>query len=188
MGRPSARGGSAARSIAMQIAAAFMFAAFAPDIFAQGLPLGDIRLPKGFTIELVARAPGAREMTFGDRGTLFVGSVRGDVYAITFDPARSDGTAAVRTIASGLRQPVGVAFRDGALYVSAVSTILRFDDIERHLDRRPKGVVVRTASGSMVITGGSSTPSGRTASCTCPWARRATCARRIATVTPPSCA
>ena len=134
--------GSAARSIVAQIAAAIVFAASTLNGLAQGLPLDQIRLPKGFTIELVARAPGAREMAFGDHGTLFVGSVRGDVYAIAFEPARSDGTAAVRTIASGLRQPVGVAFRDGALYVSAVSTILRFDDIERRFDRPPKGVVV----------------------------------------------
>ena len=37
-------------------------------------------------------------------------------------------------VASGLREPVGVAFRDGALYVSAIDRILRFDDIEKRLD------------------------------------------------------
>ena len=31
---------------------------------AQSLPLQRIRLPAGFTIELVARVPGAREMAF----------------------------------------------------------------------------------------------------------------------------
>jgi glucose/arabinose dehydrogenase len=41
-----------------------------------------------------------------------------------------------------LRQPVGVAFHDGALYVSAVSRILRLPDIEAHLDRPPDPVVV----------------------------------------------
>ncbi|HWD36896.1 MAG TPA: sorbosone dehydrogenase family protein [Casimicrobiaceae bacterium] len=102
-----------------------------------------IRLPAGFTIEVVARAPGAREMTFGRKGTLFVGSNRGDVYAITLGGNGAD--AKVRTIASGLRQPVGVAFRDGALYVSAVSRILRFDDVEARLDDPPKPVVVSDA-------------------------------------------
>ena len=48
----------------------------------------------------------------------------------------------MRAIASGLRDPSGVAFRDGALYVSAVSRILRFDDIERRLDDPPAPVVV----------------------------------------------
>jgi hypothetical protein len=37
----------------------------------------------------------------------------------------------VRTIASGLRDASGVAFRDGALYVSAVSRIVRLDNIEQ---------------------------------------------------------
>jgi glucose/arabinose dehydrogenase len=48
----------------------------------------------------------------------------------------------VRVIASGLREPAGVAFRDGALYVSAVSRILRFDGIEARLADPPEPVVV----------------------------------------------
>jgi glucose/arabinose dehydrogenase len=108
---------------------------------AQSLPLQRIRLPAGFTIELVARVPGAREMAFGTNGTLFAGSVEGTVYAVTLDGAHAN----VHTIATGLRNPIGVAFRDGALYVSAVSRILRFDDIERRLDRPPRPVVVSEA-------------------------------------------
>jgi glucose/arabinose dehydrogenase len=45
-------------------------------------------------------------------------------------------------VASGLQMPVGVAYQDGKLYVSAVSRILRFDDIEQHLDHPPAPVVV----------------------------------------------
>jgi glucose/arabinose dehydrogenase len=48
----------------------------------------------------------------------------------------------VSKIASGLREPAGVAFRDGALYVSAISRIVRFDDIERRLADPPAPVVV----------------------------------------------
>ena len=111
---------------------------------AQSLPLERIRLPPGFTIEVLARVPGAREMTFGAQGTLFVGSTGGSVHAVTYAADGDDGEtrATVRTIASGLRQPVGVAFRDGALYVSAVSRILRFPDIESRLDHPPQPVVV----------------------------------------------
>jgi len=107
--------------------------------FAQSLPLDRIRLPPGFTIELVARVPGAREMAFGARGTLFVGSNDGGVYAVTL---AAGGDANVRRVASGLRNPVGVAFHDGALYVSAVSRILRLPDIETHLDHPPAPAVV----------------------------------------------
>lgn len=104
------------------------------------LPLDRIRLPPGFTIELVARVPNARAMTWGAQGTLFVGSQQGNVYALTF-PA-GGGAAQVRAVASGLRQPVGVAFHDGSLYVSAVNRIVRLPDIERHLADPPAPVVV----------------------------------------------
>jgi glucose/arabinose dehydrogenase len=107
---------------------------------AEDLPLKKIRLPQGFTIDLVARVPNAREMALGAKGTLFVGSMAaGKVYAVTLRPGAPAGVA---TIASGLARPVGVAFHEGALYVSAVNRILRFDDIESRLDRPPLPVVV----------------------------------------------
>ena len=102
-------------------------------------PLDRIKLPDGFRIELVAQVPNARAMAFGRAGTLFVGSTRGDVHAVSFPPG---GAPVVRTIARGLREPAGVAFRDGALYVSAVSRILRLDDIESRLDQPPSPVLV----------------------------------------------
>ncbi len=109
---------------------------------AADLPLGQIKLPPGFVIELVARVPNARAMTYGDRGTLFVGSAgAGKVYAVTMSPAG----AVVRVVASDLREPAGVAFRSGSLYVSAISRILRYDDIERRLDQPPAPVVISDA-------------------------------------------
>ena len=58
-------------------------------------------------------------------------------------PSRdTDGTRKVTTIASGLDLPLGVAFRDGALYASAVDRILRFDDIEENLDKPAKPTVI----------------------------------------------
>jgi glucose/arabinose dehydrogenase len=107
-----------------------------------GQSLSQIKLPPGFSIELVARVPSARAMTWGDRGTLFVGSSAGSVYALTFAPPNAGGEATVHTIASGLGDPGGVAFRGGALYVSSVNRILRFDDIERRLQSPPQPVVV----------------------------------------------
>ncbi len=107
------------------------------------LPLQSISLPPGFTIELVARVDNARQMALGPKGTLFVGSMRaGKVYAVRW---RSGAPAEVLTLASRLALPVGVAFHafhNGALYVSAVDRVLRFDDIESHLDDPPKPAVV----------------------------------------------
>ena len=111
-----------------------------PAARAADVPLDQIKLPPGFKIELVARAENAREMAWGAKGTLFVGSTEaGKVYAIDLKPG---AVASAVTIASGLNSPVGVAFRNGALYVSAIDRIVRFDDIENRVANPPKPVLV----------------------------------------------
>ena len=109
------------------------------------LPLEQIKLPPGFVLELWARVDNARQMTLGHHdthgGTVFVGSTKaGKVYAISFgvDSKVQD----ITIIAHGLKLPAGVAYREGSLYVSAVSQILRYDEIERHLNHPPVAVVV----------------------------------------------
>jgi glucose/arabinose dehydrogenase len=107
-------------------------------------PLESIRLPKGFSISLFAgEVEGARSLTLGEKGTVFVGTRdAGRVYALV--DGNRDGTAdRVVTIAEGLEMPNGVAFREGALYVAEVSRILRYDGIEGRLDNPPEPVVVR---------------------------------------------
>jgi glucose/arabinose dehydrogenase len=108
---------------------------------AAALPLERIRLPEGFAIELLARLPNARGMTLGDGRVLYVGSMReGKVYALELDERWQARRSHV--IADRLDLPVGVAYRDGALYVSAVDRILRFADIDHHLDHPPPAQVV----------------------------------------------
>jgi glucose/arabinose dehydrogenase len=107
---------------------------------------GQIKLPPGFTLSTFADGvDNARAMCWGERGTLFVGSrSKGVVHALR--DANGDGVADERhVVASGLNMPVGVAFRDGALYVSAVSRLLRYDAIEDNLQHPPEPVVI-TAS------------------------------------------
>src|SRR5258708_6094755 len=113
-------------------------------VSAQKLPLDKIKLPPGFSIGVFAdNVPNARAMALGDQGTLFVGSMRaGKVYAIK---VRDNKAIETLTIASGLDMPVGVAFRNGALYVSDVSRILRYDQIEANLATPPRPVVVSAA-------------------------------------------
>ncbi len=107
------------------------------------LPLDKISLPPGFKISIYAEnVPNAREMVLGSAGTLFVGSRQaGNVYAVVNDPTHKNQKK-VLTIAKGLNLPVGVAYKDGALYVSEVSRILRFDNIENLLSDPPKPTVV----------------------------------------------
>ena len=123
----------------------FVFALISKLVAAADLPLDQIKLPRGFAIELWARVDNARQMAIGriggNGGTLFVGSMQaGKVHALRFDAGYK--VQGVTTLASGLQLPVGVAYKDGSLYVSAVSRILRFDDIERRLDNPPAPVVV----------------------------------------------
>jgi glucose/arabinose dehydrogenase len=84
-------------------------------------------------------------MALGAKGTIFVGSrSEGKVYAIV--DRNGDYVADdVKIIATGLKMPNGVAFRNGSLYVAEVSRILRFDAIEDRLASPPKPVVVSAA-------------------------------------------
>jgi glucose/arabinose dehydrogenase len=108
---------------------------------AQELQLEKIRLPPGFSISVFAgNVPNARAMALGADSTLFVGSMRaGKVYAVRIRDGKAVETL---VIASGLNLPAGVAFRDGALYVSAVDRVLRFDNIEADLAAPPRPVIV----------------------------------------------
>jgi glucose/arabinose dehydrogenase len=112
---------------------------------AADLPLERIHLPPGFAIELWARVDNARQMTLGRHdasgGTLFVGSMRaGKVHAVRFGPDYRAQEVVV--VARGLQMPVGVAYRDGSLYVSAVDRILRYDALEQNLARPPAPAIV----------------------------------------------
>ena len=101
-------------------------------------------VPAGFHVDVFADSvENPREMVLGPQGTLFVGTMRaGKVHAI-IDRNGDHKADRVVLIASGLDMPNGVAMRNGALYVATASKLLRFDDIERHLDAPPKPVVVR---------------------------------------------
>ena len=104
-----------------------------------------LRAPPGFRVELLTDAvPNARQMTLGrsgdGKGTVYVGSAgAGRVYAVEFG---TSGSATVRTIASNLRLPTGVAWRDGALFVGALERVLRFDAIDDKLAAPPAPVLV----------------------------------------------
>ena len=108
--------------------------------------LDTVKLPPGFRISVYTDAvPGARSMTMGEKGTLFVGTRdAGVVYAVVDS---GDGTRGreVVTLAKNLNEPNGVAVKGGALYVMEISRLLRFDDIEGRLKSPPAPVVVTDA-------------------------------------------
>lgn len=105
--------------------------------------LANIQTPPGFKLEVFADdVPGARSLAIGSQGTIFVGTRKDRVYAVSGKPGSGEKPV-VRVIADNLNMPNGVAFRDGALYVAEINRILRFDGIENALDQPPAAKVVR---------------------------------------------
>lgn len=103
------------------------------------VPVESVRVPPGFHVEVLTDAmPAAREMALSPAGILYVGSRAGKVYAMSLQTP----DAPIHVVASGLQLPVGVAWRDGNLYVSAVSRVLRIEGIDSRLGNPPDPVIV----------------------------------------------
>jgi glucose/arabinose dehydrogenase len=115
--------------------------AFPIPTAADKLPVGKIKLPPGFKVEVwTSGILDARGMRQGDQGTVFVSSlfVAGKIYAVT----EKGGKREVKTIAEKLMLPNGIEFHKGSLYVATPKDIVRYDNIEASLDNPPKPVMV----------------------------------------------
>jgi len=113
--------------------------------------LKKIKLPQGFKIELWApNVLQARQMAWGDKGTLFVGTFDlGTVYAIT----EKGGKREVKTVIKGLKMPTGLAFQDGALYVVDIDKLYKYENAEANIDNLGQGKVVYDDMPSYVAHG-----------------------------------
>ena len=104
------------------------------------LPVSTLKVPPGFKVEVYADGiPEARSLALGDKGTVFVSNRNlSDIYAIT----ERDGKREVRKVLKGLKNPNGVTFSKGTLYVAERHRITRYDGIEDRLDNPPEAKVV----------------------------------------------
>jgi glucose/arabinose dehydrogenase len=100
-----------------------------------------IRVPPGFKVSVyMAGVPQAREMAWGPKGTLFVGTWdAGEVNAVTTGP---DGKRTVKPVVKGLRMATGVAVSNNTLYVIDIDKVYAWDDPESHLDNLGPGKLV----------------------------------------------
>jgi len=107
---------------------------------ADKLPTAKLKLPAGFNIEVYASGIGnARSIRLGDKGTLFVGTRFGNkVTAVV----KKDGKTELKTVASGLYRPNGLAYKNGTLYIAELSQISKIDNVEANLDNPPKPTVI----------------------------------------------
>jgi glucose/arabinose dehydrogenase len=108
---------------------------------ADQLPIAKIKLPPGFKAEVfVSNILDARSMREGDKGTIFVSSlfVAGKLYAVV----NNGGQREVKTLAEKLFLPSGIEYHKGSLYLATPKDIVRYDNIEDHLDKLPEPVMV----------------------------------------------
>src|SRR6516164_2265783 len=107
---------------------------------ADKLPVAELKLPKNFHLEVYASGvPNARSLRIGDKGTVFVSTrTLGRVYAIV----DSNGKREVKTLATGLNSPNGIALHNGTLYIAEINKISKIDNIESQLDNPPKPTVI----------------------------------------------
>ena len=106
----------------------------------KGIQLSSLKAAQGFSVSLLASdLPKARHMVMGAKGTLFVGSMAGNVYALTLDGST---VKQKRIVLKGLTDPSGVAFKNGTLYVADRTRIVRFNGIEDNLDNPGAPVMV----------------------------------------------
>src|SRR5256886_12177666 len=92
-----------------------------------------IKLPAGFKIEVYAsNVLAARQMAWGDKGTLFVGSFGlGNVYAIKDNGGGREG----KTIPQGLHTPTGLAVLDGSLFVLPTDQLIEDEKTQDKLHK-----------------------------------------------------
>jgi glucose/arabinose dehydrogenase len=117
-----------------------------------------LSLPAGFKANVFAAGMrGPRFMAVGPNGTIFAtGITAGQIYAL---PDRNtDGVAdEVQVWAEGLRQPHGLAFRDGYLYIGETNRVVRFKvgpDGTRQGEIEPVIASLPTGSGHYTRTVG----------------------------------
>ncbi len=118
-------------------------ASLAPATVSTDSELGYVHLPPGFHLSYFAKGvPGARSLTVGAEGTVYVGTRnQGVVYALP--DADHDGRADSRYIvASKLNSPNGVAYTNGDLYVAEISRIIKFPDIAHSYAQKPPFSIV----------------------------------------------
>ena len=102
-----------------------------------------IELPPGFRMEVFATdVPEARQLALTDKGVVFVGSRHLGTVSAIIDHDSDWKADEVLTIATGLRQPSGLALSGNDLYVAAIDRILVYRDITTLLPHVPVADVV----------------------------------------------
>jgi len=110
----------------------------------QATNVGTIKLPPGFSIAPYATdVKNARSMALSPSGILYVGSrlSNGDVTALV-DTDKDGKADAKYKIAANLYSPMGMAWKDGDLYIGLINGVVKLKDIDNNLKNPPKPIEV----------------------------------------------
>ncbi len=138
----------AARRASALLALGLLAAAMPGAADAQGGP--KLKVPPGFAIDVFADKVGSvRFMAIDPAGTLLVSEPSaGRVLALPDKNGRGKADS-VQTVVTGLDQPHGLAFHEGALYVAETSRVQRFAyDPATSRSARPAMSAARATSGA----------------------------------------
>ena len=110
------------------------------EVFQQSQFEFTLKVPSGFNIEVYAAGlTNARSLRVDDKGNVYVSTRNIDkVYAVT----DKNGKKEIKTIASGLNSPNGIALHNGTLYIAEINKISKIDKIADQLDSPPKPTVI----------------------------------------------
>ncbi len=104
------------------------------------LPVAKLKLPPGFQIEVYAAGlSDARSLRVDDKSNIYVSTRRiGRVYAVT----DRSGKREVKTLATEMNSPNGIALHGGTLYIAEINKISKIDNVASQLDNPPKPTVI----------------------------------------------
>ncbi|MBI3380170.1 PQQ-dependent sugar dehydrogenase, partial [Candidatus Gottesmanbacteria bacterium] len=110
-------------------------------------------LPTGFSIGIFAKKlNGARDLEFASDGTLFV-SLTSPGKIVALADTKNNGTAdKIKDLITGLKNPHGLAFRDGKLYVAEEKGVSSYDWDEKNWTLTNKKLLFSLHSGGRHFT------------------------------------
>ena len=110
-----------------------MLALFSVAASAQNVDVDKLTLPDGFSVSVYAEIENPRQLAIGANNTVFVGSLRGSVWALINPEEDIRAREAVR-VAEGLNTPNGVAYHGGDLFVGEIDRISTIQNIDTKLN------------------------------------------------------
>ena len=111
-----------------------------PSFAADAPKLDGLKIANGRKISVYAYpVPGARSLTLGKDGRVFVGSrEKSEVYALLPDSDGDGKSDGIKVVAKGMDTPNGVAYRNGELFVAEVDQVYRIAGADTDQPEKPQ--------------------------------------------------